>query len=102
MFLIASIPGAIMGGTLGAMSIMVLMSGFRSMHHEELNDRNILIIGIPVFLTVCVSLLPQEMVNSMPTLLSFLFSSSITIGALAAVIVNLVIPGEKGPIQNPE
>ena len=92
MFLIASIPGAIMWGTLGAMSIMVLMSGFRSMHHEELNDRNILVIGIPVFITVCVSLLPQEMVNSMPTLLSFLFSSSITVGALAAVIVNLVLP----------
>ena len=95
MFLIASIPGAIMWGTLGAMSIMVLMSGFRSMHHEELNDRNILIIGIPVFITVCVSLLPQEMVNSMPTLLSFLFSSSITVGALTAVIVNLIIPQEK-------
>jgi uracil-xanthine permease len=92
MFLIASIPGAIMWGTLGAMSIMVLMSGFRSMHHEELDDRNILIIGIPVFITVCVSLLPQEMVNSMPTLLSFLFASSITVGALAAVLVNLILP----------
>jgi len=92
MFLIASIPGAIMWGTLGAMSIMVLMSGFRSMHHIELNDRNILIIGIPIFITVCVSLLPAEIVNSMPTLLSFLFSSSITIGALVAVIVNLIIP----------
>jgi xanthine/uracil permease len=74
---------------------MVLMSGFRAMHHLELNDRNILIIGIPIFVTVCVSLLPAEMVNSMPTLLSFLFSSSITVGALVAVIVNLIIPGGK-------
>ncbi len=95
MFLIASIPGPIMWGTLGAMSIMVLMSGFRSMHHVDLNDRNILIIGVPVFITVCVSLMPAEMVNSMPTLLSFLFSSSITVGALVAVIVNLVIPESK-------
>jgi uracil-xanthine permease len=93
MFLIASIPGPIMWGTLGVMCIMVLMSGFRAMHHLELNDRNILIIGIPVFVTVCVSLLPAEMVNSMPTLLSFLFSSSITVGALVAVVVNLIIPG---------
>lgn len=92
MFLIASIPGSIMWGTLGAMSIMVLMSGFRSMHHVKLDDRNILIIGIPVFITVCVSLMPAEMVNSMPRLLSYLFSSSITVGALVAVIVNLVIP----------
>ena len=95
MFLIASIPGPIMWGTLGAMSIMVLMSGFRSMHHIELSDRNILIIGIPVFITICVSLLPAEIRNSMPTLLSFLFSSSITVGALVAVVVNLVIPSEK-------
>lgn len=94
MFLIASIPGPIMWGTLGAMSIMVLMSGFRSMHHIELSDRNVLIIGIPVFITVCVSLLPQDIVDSMPTLLSFLFSSSIAVGALVAVIVNLVIPGK--------
>jgi len=94
MFLIASVPGPVMLGTLGAMSIMVLMSGFRSMHHIELNDRNILIIGIPVFITVCVSLLPAEMVNSMPTLLNFLFSSSITIGALVSVIINLIIPRE--------
>jgi uracil-xanthine permease len=93
MFLIASIPGPIMWGTLGVMCIMVLMSGFRAMHHLELNDRNILIIGIPIFVTVCVSLLPAEMVNSMPTLLSFLFSSSITVGALVAVVVNLIIPG---------
>lgn len=95
MFLIASIPGPIMWGTLGAMSIMVLMSGLRSMHHIELSDRSILIIGIPVFITVCVSLLPQDAVNSMPALLNFLFSSSITVGALAAVIVNLIIPKEK-------
>jgi len=92
MFLIASIPSAIIMGTLGAMSIMVLMSGFRSMHHIELNDRNILIIGIPIFITVCVSLLPAEIVNSMPALLSFFFSSSITVGALVAVLVNLIIP----------
>ena len=56
MFLIASIPGPIMWGTVGAMSIMVLMSGLRSMHHLELTDRNILIIGVPVFITVCVSI----------------------------------------------
>jgi xanthine/uracil permease len=94
MFLIASIPGAIMWGVLGAMSIMVLMSGLRSMHHLELNDWNILIIGIPISITVCVSLLPSEIVDSMPTLLSFLFSSSITVGALVAVVVNPIIPQE--------
>jgi uracil-xanthine permease len=98
MFLIASIPGPIMWGTLGAMSIMVLMSGLRSIHHLELNDRNILIIGIPVFITVCVSLLPQELVNSMPTLLRFLFSSSIAVGALVAVIVNLIVPISPAPV----
>lgn len=98
MFLIASIPGPIMWGTLGAMSIMVLMSGLRSMHHIELSDRNILIIGVPVFITVCVSLLPPAVVNSMPMLLSFLFSSSITVGALVAVVVNLVIPGDRRPV----
>ncbi len=95
MFLIASIPGPVMFGTLGAMSIMVLMSGLRSMHDIKLDDRNILIVGIPVFITVCVSLLPAEIVNSMPSLLSFLFSSSITVGAMAAVIVNLLLPGAK-------
>jgi len=37
----------------------------------------------------------------MPTLLSFLFSSSITVGALVAVIVNLVIPtGKEMPESN--
>ncbi len=93
MFLIASIPGAIMWGVLGAMAIMVLMSGFRSMSHIELSDRNILIIGVPIFVTICVSLLPMNIVHAMPPLLSFLFSSSITVGALVAVVVNLVLPG---------
>ncbi len=92
MFLIASIPGAIMWGVLGAMAIMVLMSGFRSMNHIELTDRNILIIGVPIFVTICVSLLPMNVVHAMPPLLSFLFSSSITVGALVAVVVNLVLP----------
>ena len=102
MFLIASIPGSIMWGVLGAMSIMVLMSGFRSMNHIGLTDRNILIIGIPIFITICVSMLPMPIVHAMPPLLSFLFSSSITVGALVAVIVNLVIPKSQDISMNLE
>ena len=95
MYVIACIPGPIMLGTLFAMTVIILMSGFRSIHHYPLSERNILIIGIPIAITLLVSLMPMDIVGAMPMLLSFLFSSSICIGTIAAVLLNLILPKAK-------
>ena len=95
MYVIASIPSPIMFGTLTAMTVIILMSGFRSIHHYPLTERNFLLIGIPLCVTIVTSLLPQAVVGAMPMLLSFLFSSSICIGTIAAVVLNLVLPKDK-------
>jgi len=99
MYVIASIPGPIMWGVLSAMTVVILMSGFRSVHRFPLSERNILIIGIPICITIVVSMLPIPLVQSMPMLLGFLFSSSILIGVIAAIVLNLILPREKGVVD---
>lgn len=104
MNLIAVIPGPVMWGTLGAMAIMILVSGLRAIHPFELDDRNIILVGVPVFVTICVAILPSGIIAGMPEILSYLFSSSLAVGVLVAVIANIIIPKPKtkAAIREPE
>ncbi|NTW73097.1 MAG: hypothetical protein HGA49_12770 [Eubacteriaceae bacterium] len=75
--------------------VLIMMSGFQSIREYPLNDRNSLVIGIPVLATIGTSMMPAALIQSMPTLISYLFGSAICVGALVAIIVNLCIPEEK-------
>jgi len=92
MYLIASIPVPILLGVLIALCASMFGSGLRSIHRYPITERNFLIITVPIFLTLLANMLPMSIIGAMPMLLSYFFSSSICIGAVSAIILNLVLP----------
>jgi NCS2 family nucleobase:cation symporter-2 len=92
MYLIAVVPGSVVWGIYGVICIMIMMSGLMSIRNYSLTERNVLVIGTTVLTTIGTTVLPPSLVQSMPPLLSYLFSSSICVGALTAIIMNLVLP----------
>lgn len=95
MNLIASIPLAVIYGVFSIVCVIIAMNGFRIIKQITLNERNMLVIGIPIVLTLFAALMPKELLYSLPSLISYIVSSGIAVGALAAVILNLVLPAEK-------
>jgi len=95
MYVIASLPGIVMWGVLMALCTSIIMTGLKSVNRYQINERNFLIIGIPVAVTLLVSMFPQDLLMAMPMFWGFLFSSSICIGTIAAIVCNLVLPKEK-------
>ena len=103
MFLIAVVPSSVVWGIYGVICIMIMMSGLMSIRNYALTERNILVIGTTVLATIGATVLPPPLVQSMPPLLSYLFSSSICIGALTAIIMNLILPAktaDHAPVAN--
>jgi uracil-xanthine permease len=92
MYLIAVVPNSVVWGIYGVICIMIMMSGFMSIRNYSLTERNTLVIGITVLATIGTTVLPAPLVQSMNPLLSYLFSSSICVGALTAIIMNLILP----------
>lgn len=95
MYLIAVVPSSVIWGVYAVICMAVTMSGLASIRSYPLTERNNLVLGIPILITIGVSLLPAALVQSMPPLLSYLFGSAICVGALTAIIVNLIVPAKK-------
>ncbi|MDN6543329.1 MAG: purine permease, partial [Lentilactobacillus parabuchneri] len=49
------------------------------------------VLGIPIVLTRAVILLPAKVVSETPQIIQYLLGSPITIAALSAIIINLVM-----------
>ena len=96
MYVIASLPGIVLWGVLLALTVSIFMSGLQSLSRYRISERNMIIIGVPIAVTLLVSMFPMPLVGSMPMFLSYLFSSSIVIGTITAIILNLILPKEKG------
>jgi NCS2 family nucleobase:cation symporter-2 len=53
-----------------------------------------LVVGLPIMLSLGAVLMPRELVYALPELVGYLVNSGIAIGALAAVILNFILPNE--------
>ncbi|EKS4342520.1 purine permease [Clostridium botulinum] len=97
MNVIACIPSAVVSGVFAVVCVIIAMNGFKSIQHEEFDERNMLLIGLPILLALGTTVLPKDILNSLPSLANYIFSSGITVGALAAVILNILLP--KAPVE---
>lgn len=95
MNLIACVPTSVIWGVFLMMTALITQSGLGSVHKNLKNERDGWFVGIVIMITVGSSMLPADVIAKMPTLVSYLFGSSICIGSLAAVIVNKVLPRNK-------
>ena len=74
------------------------MNGMKVIQHVVIDDRNMMVIGVPILLTIGTIVLPKEILYSVPDFANYILSSGTAVGALATVVLNLIIPKERKKI----
>lgn len=95
MNVIACIPGVVINGVFAVVTVVIMMNGFRVVKSSELNERNMMVIGLPILVTIATAVMPKDIVSMFPSFINYLISSGMAIGAILAVILNVILPKEK-------
>lgn len=89
---VAAIPQPVLGGAGLVLFGMVAASGIRTLTSIQLTDTKALIVAVSISLGMLPTVLPT-IYSKMPDLLQPLLHSGITAGALAAIILNVILLG---------
>ena len=73
---------------------MVAAAGLRILARVPMNRRNSTILAISLGLGLGVTFVP-EMLDKLPGLLKSTFSSGIATGGMCALVLNILLPGER-------
>jgi xanthine permease XanP len=92
--LVQGLPAAALGGATLIMFGMVAASGVRILSQVVMNRRNSSILAISLGLGLGVTFVP-DLLDALPGLLKSTFSSGIAIGGLSALVLNMVLPGDR-------
>ncbi|WP_221584936.1 nucleobase:cation symporter-2 family protein [Microbacterium sp. G2-8] len=90
--IVEGVPRAVLGGAGVALFGMVAASGIRTLAKVKFDNRNILVVA----LSVGVALLPTvspSIYHQMPDWFQLIFDSGISAGAIAAILLNLLLGG---------
>ena len=88
-------PKPVLGGATLIMFGTVAVAGIKILAEAGLHRRNMLIAAISIGLGMGVAVVP-EVLHSLPKVLHNIFESSITVGALAAILLNIFLPEDPG------
>ncbi|KGX87042.1 uracil-xanthine permease family protein [Pontibacillus litoralis] len=92
---ITCIPESVINGIFGIVCVAIVTNGLKVIQPFQIDDRNMIVIGVPILLTIAVTILPKEVLYSLPDYANYILSSGITVGAFATLFLNLIIPEEK-------
>lgn len=92
--LISIMPQPVLGGVGIIMFGLVAAQGIKTLATVKIGDRELLIISIAFALGIGVTVRP-ELLSHLPSALQMVFSSGISTGTLAALVLNLVLKEEK-------
>lgn len=95
MTLFIIIPSPVLYGVFIVVVITIFMNGIKLIQTTELNDRNMILIGIPIILSLTPALLPAEFIDGLPEFGRYFVSSGIAMGAVSAIILNIILPKTK-------
>src|SRR5699024_6234339 len=93
--LISVIPEVVIMGVFTIVTVIIAMNGLRIIKHVKLTERNMLVIGIPILFVISGIVMPEEVMNIFPEFIQYLISAGMAIGALMAVLLNLVLKEDK-------
>ncbi|MQS74876.1 purine permease [Lactobacillus halodurans] len=96
---LAAIPAPVIGGVFAIITVTIMLNGLNVIRGLETTDRDLYIIGIPIVLTLALVLLPTSASKNAPQILQYLLGSPIAVAAIAAIILNLVMPKTKPAIK---
>lgn len=89
---ITCIPEPVINGIFGVVCVAIFINGMKVVQFVELNERAMMVIGVPILMTMAITVLPAAALDNVPSFVTYLLSSGITVGALAALFLNLIIP----------
>jgi xanthine permease len=89
---ITCVPEPVINGIFGVVCVAIVMNGLKVIQNIIIDDRNMIVIGIPILLTVGTIVLPKEILYSVPDFANYILSSGTAVGAIATVVLNLIIP----------
>ncbi|EKN66699.1 xanthine/uracil permease family protein [Neobacillus bataviensis LMG 21833] len=92
---ITCVPEPVINGIFGVVCVAIVMNGLKVIQHVVIDDRNMMVIGVPILLTVGTMVLPKEILYSVPDFANYILSSGTAVGAIATVLLNLIIPQER-------
>ena len=96
---VASIPNPVLGGAALTLFATVAVVGIQTLGKVDFTDhRNLIIVTTSLALALWVTSYP-DIAKAMPTGLNLIFGSGISIGAVAAILLNIVFfhTGSRGP-----
>jgi Xanthine/uracil permeases len=93
--LITCIPEPVINGIFAIVCVAILMNGMKVIQPLKIDDRNMMIVGIPIALTLGLTVFPKDVLNTLPDIVNYILSSGTAVGAIAALVLNLVIPKGK-------
>ncbi|MBI3213457.1 MAG: purine/pyrimidine permease [Mycobacterium sp.] len=97
--IVASIPNPVLGGAALTLFATVAVVGIQTLGKVDFTDhRNLIIVTTSLALALWVTSYP-DIAKAMPTGLDLIFGSGISIGAVAAIVLNIVFfhTGSRGP-----
>jgi xanthine permease XanP len=89
-----SLPAAALGGATLIMFGTVATSGIRILSRVTMNRRNSIILAVSLGLGLGVTFVP-DIVHALPPLAKSILSSGIATGGMCALLLNIVLPGER-------
>lgn len=99
--LVVTIPQPVLGGAGLMMFSMIILAGIRMLSGAEQTRRSGLIIAVSLGCGLAVTVRPDLLVK-MPAFVREVFGSGITVGALVAVTLNLLLPGREFDVLDDE
>lgn len=92
---IASIPVPVIGGVFAVLCAVIAMNGIRVIRNIPLDERNMLVVGLPIVIALFVTLAPTEFIKTLPELVQYFFGSSVAMGAVTAILLHQILPGSE-------
>lgn len=92
---LAAIPAPVIGGVFAIICVTIMLNGLNVIRSLKTTDRDIYIIGLPIILTLALVLLPASVTKESPQILQYLLGSPIAAAAIAAIVLNLLMPKVK-------
>ena len=93
---IACVPPPVIGGMFGVLCVVILMNGLRILAGAGLDERGMMVAGLPILLGLFATLLPRELLAGCPLLAREMLGSAVAVGAGSAILLNLILPRQPG------
>lgn len=93
--LISAVPSAVIGGVFVIVCGVIAISGLKVMKNEIIGEKEMYVIAVPMILTLALTLIPKDFLYSLPNVLQYLFNSPVATAAIAAILLNKLLPNTK-------